>query len=111
VVVAFRNKGHWGNVIYVDNVNITNNLSTQQLMEQELTIYPNPLVCSQELTVSGIEEAFSIRIRDLNGKTVYYNQAASSTVKLPSTIHTGQYIVTIETAEHIWNKKLIVKQD
>ena len=111
VVVAFRNKGHWGNVIYVDNVNITNNLSTQQLMEQELTIYPNPLVCSQELTVSGIEEAFSIRIRDLNGKTVYYNQAASSTVKLPSTIQTGQYIVTIETAEHIWNKKLIVKQD
>jgi PKD repeat protein len=111
VVVAFRNKGHWGNVIYVDNVNITNNLSTQQLMEQELTIYPNPLVCSQELTVSGIEEAFSIRIRDLNGKTVYFNQGASSTVKLPSSIQTGQYIVTIETAEHIWNKKLIVKQD
>lgn len=111
VVVAFRNKGHWGNVIYVDNVNITNNLATQQLIEQELSVYPNPLVCSQELTISGIDEAFTIRIRDLNGKTVYFNQSATSKVQLPSSIQTGQYIVTIETAEHIWNKKLIVKQD
>jgi hypothetical protein len=42
---------------------------------------------------------------------VYFNQSATSTVQLPSSIQTGQYIVTIETAEHIWNKKLIVKQD
>jgi hypothetical protein len=80
-------------------------------MEQELSIFPNPLVCSQQLTISGIDESFSIRIRDLNGKTVYFNQGVSSTVELPSSIQTGQYIVTIETAEHIWNKKLIVKQD
>ncbi len=107
-VIAFRNKGHWGNVIYIDNVNITNDLSTQQIIKQEVSVFPNPLVCSQQLTISGLEEQFEVRIRDLNGKTVYFNEKSSTLVNLPSAIRDGQYIITIETKSHIWNKKLVI---
>jgi hypothetical protein len=107
-VIAFRNKGHWGNVIYIDNVNITNDLSTQQIVKQDVSVFPNPLVCSQQLTISGVDEQFEVRIRDLNGKTVYFNEKSSSLINLPSSIHDGQYIITIETESLIWNKKLVI---
>ena len=95
-------------MVYIDNVNITNDLSTQQIVKQEVSVFPNPLVCSQQLTISGLEEQFEVRIRDLNGKTVYFNEKSSSLVNLPSTLRDGQYIITIETESHIWNKKLVI---
>jgi len=110
-VIAFRNKGHWGNVIYIDNVNITNDLSTQQIIKQEVSVFPNPLICSQQLTISGLEEQFEVRIRDLNGKTVYFNDKPSSLINLPSSLRDGHYIITIETESHIWNKKLVILND
>lgn len=111
VVLVFRNKGHWGNVIYIDNVNITNNLSTQQLIDEELSVYPNPLTSSDVLTISGISESYNLRIRDLNGKTVYFGEHTNSKIQLPTSIQTGQYMLTIETSNKIWNRKLMIQQN
>lgn len=109
VLIAFRNKGHFGNVIYIDNVNILNDLSVQKLNAQSVHLFPNPAENGTELNVSGVTGSFLLRIRDMNGKTVFFQKSDTSSIFLPQTLSEGRYIVTIESDAAIWNKPLVIR--
>jgi photosystem II stability/assembly factor-like uncharacterized protein len=108
VIVAFRNKGHWGNNIYVDNINITSDLGIEETAKQ-FDIYPNPLVSGGKLYLEGIELGAKIILRDLNGKTILNQTISTNEISLPPSLQSGVYWINIQTENSIWNKKLLVK--
>lgn len=108
VIVAFRNKGHWGNNIYVDNINITSDLGIEETAKQ-FDIYPNPIVSGGKLYLEGIELGAKIILRDLNGKTILNQAISTKEITLPSSLQSGVYWINIQTENSIWNKKLLVK--
>jgi hypothetical protein len=108
VIVAFRNKGHWGNNIYVDNINISSDLGIEETTKQ-FDIYPNPNVSGGTLYLEGIELGAKIILRDLNGKTILNQTISTSEISLPTSIQSGVYWINIQTENAIWNKKLVVK--
>jgi hypothetical protein len=108
VLIAFRNWGHFGNNIYIDNVNIQSDLGTNELATSELEIYPNPLKNGQLITLKNCELNSKIVVLDANGKHVHTtNLDATSTVALPR-LAEGLYTVHIECSRTIYNKKLVI---
>jgi photosystem II stability/assembly factor-like uncharacterized protein len=108
VIVAFRNKGHWGNNIYVDNINITSDLGIEETAKQ-FDIYPNPNVSGGKLYLEGIELGAKIILYDLNGKTILNQTIYTNEISLPPSLQSGVYWINIQTENAIWNKKLVVK--
>ncbi|PKQ43579.1 FG-GAP-like repeat-containing protein [Confluentibacter flavum] len=69
-----------------------------------LKVYPNPILStSRILTVSGVSFTDSISLYDINGRLIHidskdYNEKTrSATIKLPSSISTGIYILLVNT--------------
>jgi hypothetical protein len=108
IIVAFRNKGHWGNNIYVDNINITSDLGIEETAKQ-FDIYPNPNVSGGKLYLEGIELGAKIILYDLNGKTILNQAISTNEISLPPSLKYGVYWINIQTENAIWNKKLLVK--
>jgi len=108
VIVAFRNKGHWGNNIYVDNINITSDLGIEETAKQ-FDVYPNPNVSGGKLYLEGIELGAKIILYDLNGKTILNQAISTNEISLPPSLQSGVYWINIQTENAIWNKKLVVK--
>jgi photosystem II stability/assembly factor-like uncharacterized protein len=110
VIVAFRNKGHWGNALYLDNVNLSNNLDQQVLLGEDVGIYPNPICPGTRLNVAGIEGECRLKLFDHHGKLVKdYGTVTGGSVLLDGRMKTGMYMVRIETENRFWNKTLYVQ--
>jgi photosystem II stability/assembly factor-like uncharacterized protein len=108
VLIAFRNWGHWGNNIYVDNVNIQSDLGTNEVLLSELSIYPNPLKNGELLTLKNCAIDSKISVLDAHGKAVFNSiLTASSTLKLPR-LAEGNYLLHIENSNKIYNRKLVI---
>ena len=108
VVVAFRNHGYYGNVIYVDNINIENDLGIEQETKQPLNIYPNPVCAGENIYLETPEEVHTIRILDAQGKVAYQSREKSSTLRVPLNLKSGVYWMNLESDNHIWNTKLVI---
>jgi hypothetical protein len=112
LMVVFRNKGHWGNCIYVDNVNI-NDLSSsvnESPVSSNISVYPNPLSAGSCLTIDAPGYSGEARLFDLNGKlaaVVSFNQSAS--IDIPQSFRAGTYIVQIRTDRMIRNIPVVVR--
>ncbi|MFM7053179.1 MAG: VPS10 domain-containing protein [Bacteroidota bacterium] len=113
LTVAFRNIGHWGNCIYVDNVNIGNSPSAVQDFSglDAPYIYPNPLKSGSCLNIELPEGTFNLKIYDEQGKVLSTKNtvAGSTTFDIPTNTSAGTYIVNIAGEKHIWNKKVVVR--
>jgi len=112
LTVAFRNIGHWGNCIYVDNVNIGNGSTSMQEFSglDSPYIYPNPIKSGSCLHIELPAGSFNLKIYDEQGKVLASKAAAGSTsFDLPANISAGAYIVNITGEKRIWNKKFVVR--
>lgn len=106
--VAFRNIGHYGNVLYLDNINLGN---TSSLNEQEITsplIYPNPILSGETISIELTGE-YLILLLDQKGSIIQRESGKkNSTLTLSNTLAHGKYLIQIQTATKIWNKPLII---
>lgn len=71
VQLIFRNYGHWGQALYLDNVNVKGISVAIENTQQtaSVNIYPNPVAAGAAITLAGtIQEQFSLEIFDTNGK-------------------------------------------
>lgn len=109
VLVAFRNIGHWGNVIYVDNINITNDSGIEEEKQGQPGIYPNPLNPGSDLQFRNVPNGAKIKIVDANGKLIIQKDFNGNKIQLPNNLKAGIYVVNIETETAIWNKKIVVE--
>lgn len=75
VLVAFRNLGHYGNVIYLDNINLDGSpligLSADPI-QGNVSLSPNPMVSGRSLQLrSDLDESFQVRVFNLEGKEIW----------------------------------------
>jgi photosystem II stability/assembly factor-like uncharacterized protein len=112
LMVAFRNIGHWGNNIYVDNVNINNFMSgiSEYNPVSEIYFYPNPAKAGQCLQLILPLSPNVVTLYDLNSKIISKQLLfGNSQLQLPSTLSSGNYLLNIKGENKIWNKIVFVK--
>ncbi|MFM7814761.1 MAG: PKD domain-containing protein, partial [Flavobacteriales bacterium] len=84
-ILAFENRGHYGNVIYVDNVNIYTLLDVKDVAHDSdrMLIYPNPVSDHVQISARGVTPgAVSIDFFDAQGKLVYHSSVLAAGERL-----------------------------
>lgn len=84
----------------------TNGLTENEL-ENELKIYPNPAANLVHLEVGSGKSIESVRITDMNGKIIL--ETASADISLTN-LNAGNYFVSVQCNSGMILKKLLVKQ-
>lgn len=69
VIIAFRTASGFGNNLYIDNINITNNLSVQETVVSQFSVYPNPTTGMLNINMDADGEAMIV-VRDITGRVV-----------------------------------------
>ena len=109
VQVAFRNRGYFGNTIYLDNINIGSSVSVEEIYTNEIHVYPNPLETGQELFISYPGDA-TLQLLDAKGSLIYSTKGSKEThFSIDKSIASGVYMVQVSTPTKIWNKRVIIQ--
>jgi len=119
---VFQNRGHWGNAVYVDNINLQAVPSTVGTKEQApiagaMRISPNPArgQCRLELKGVGPEEV-DIRVYNALGQPVRTIQAMPSGNRLDVSIGlqglgSGHYVVEcLQGGRNNWRARLVIDE-
>lgn len=71
IMFAFQNRGHWGQYIYLDNINLSNLLTTdiEESKNIIISVYPNP--SNGQFNFKGLEKGEKIEVFDITGKKIY----------------------------------------
>ena len=108
-IFAFQNKGHYGNQIYVDNIQLLPSLGTDEhFANAEWTIYPNPAEDDINLKWDSEMSVEFVRIMDTQGRIIFQSNIGSvETFALDiNTWATGLYLVEINSNEQRWVKTI-----
>jgi photosystem II stability/assembly factor-like uncharacterized protein len=110
VQVAFRNKGDWGNILYLDNINLGSSVGINEVQNiQAPSVYPNPLRAGGSINIKNLPKS-SLSLFDGKGKRVWEAKAEHEFQgNLPSTLSAGWYLLHIEGEKTIWNYKVVVE--
>lgn len=117
VIISFNNWGHYGQPIYLDNINIqsTTNVKMEQLfVNPKLMMAPNPASNQFTLAIEGgaKNEVWNLLITDHLGKVVLQDKIISSNqnnVIDITSLSAGVYMVQVMNNGTVLNKKLVVK--
>jgi photosystem II stability/assembly factor-like uncharacterized protein len=110
VIVTFRNKGHWGNALYIDNVNISNDLNTNTLSETGFGVYPNPIQAGETLYFDFSEKINKLELINTEGKICeQFFSLDQNQISIPTRLKTGIYTIRIESDSHMNYTKIFVK--
>ena len=99
VLIAFQNRGHWGNNFYIDNVSVCTVNSVEEDHLSEVEFYPNPTSNRSTLNFKSSVDVKRITITDLAGRiqnitsTTTPNQIDFDFSKLAN----GVYVIQVET--------------
>jgi hypothetical protein len=97
VVIAFDNIGHYGQNIYIDNVNITMVIPAHAGVEEAahaatLTVYPNPVTGILNIDARDLADGpATIDILDVTGRNIYHCNIAITNGSLHHTIGTSSF--------------------
>lgn len=106
--IAFRNIGRYGNVVYLDNINIGNTLTIDENEILSPLIYPNPIKNGETLSIA-VKGEYLVLIIDLKGSVVQREFGRNLySFKLSNRVSQGIYSVQIQTTTKIWNKPIFV---
>jgi PKD repeat protein len=72
IIYAFQNRGRYGNVIYVDNINIQIQVNTEEINKEPiLSIFPNPAEDYLQMSVSHLGGvSLEYQVIDMTGRVV-----------------------------------------
>lgn len=104
--------------LYIDDINVsgTLSLSSEEIAELNLNVFPNPANNGQDIMVNYVaqDQAVSFTLRDAQGKTISTEVVESTytTVehKLTNTsnLSSGCYFLEVRTGDHVTVRKVIV---
>jgi photosystem II stability/assembly factor-like uncharacterized protein len=112
VMVVFRNWGHWGQMMYLDNVNISGlALGFPQLAKnQDAILSPNPVSMNGSLIVtSKLEDDFIVTFYTMEGKIISRVEARSGEAINWNAPAVGSYLYLIESNEYMRTGVLVVQ--
>ncbi len=116
VMFSFESRSGWGNIIYLDNINITGApTSVEELAENtDVKLYPNPNKGSFMVSFSGaFRQKAALKIYDLLGQEVYAALISSSMTVVTMDVKEGVYFYRMmtETGDKVISSgKLIIQQ-
>lgn len=95
VIIAFQNRGRYGNQLYVDNINVQTNFSVEDADNSKWMCYPNPATDRLWLESDQIKIASKWALTDLLGREIWVpmNIQAGKMEVLTSSLPAGQYII------------------
>jgi len=100
VIFSFTNIGRFGQILYVDNINLNSTFtSLPELTEQtNFEVYPNPF--NKELTIKAekVKASDELKVVDAEGREIYSQALTTTTCKLPTTNwKSGVYFVKLNS--------------
>lgn len=111
VLIAFRNYGHWGQAVYVDNINIgtSTSVSSAPPTTGYAMLTPTAIGAEQQfsLLASG-NEIFTVELLDQNGKQVHLGQYTSGQSIETGTLPAGVYYWRLSSESMIRTGKAVV---
>lgn len=111
VIFSFVNIGRFGQILYVDNLNMNNAIYTNiiPLSESDARIFPNPFIDDLSITVQNSEN-YNFVLTDVTARVVFSQtfkgRLSINTSELPS----GVYIYEIKGQGGIFKSGKLVKQ-
>lgn len=106
--IAFRNIGRFGNVLYLDNINIGITANMLENQNTKPNIYPNPVKAGESVTIE-FEGEFTGYLLDQKGSKIQTQKGKDSfKFSIPETISSGLYTLQVQTATKIWNERISV---
>jgi PKD repeat protein len=116
MVVAFQNRGHYGNPIYVDNINIASTSSVEhESVKPQLLAYPNPTSDILNLSGSMLNEAISqLRVYNGVGQLILEEKIRVAGVRMEKRLDTsnwpaGQYTIQFINGDQTIQESVIKK--
>lgn len=111
LLIAFRNRGRWGNNIYVDNVNLSSPIGTiSPPAVPTINIYPNPVAQGSCLRISGPTIGAKALLFNIKGKQVgQWTLGTDASIDLPASLSAGTYALSIISDQYIWNRKVVIQ--
>jgi hypothetical protein len=103
IYLAFVNHTNRGFKLYIDDiqVEINNPLSTPNIAQSEIILYPNP--SKGMVYISSTGNINAIEVIDISGKTVFTQDSPSSSIDL-SYLNDGMYYLKFRTEKGIETK-------
>ncbi len=109
VIVTFRNMGNWGNALYIDNVNISNDLNSNTITDLKFGVYPSPINAGEILYFENIDQPRKIELINQEGKLkAQYFKIEDNQIVLPSNLASGIYTLRIETETQINHARIMI---
>ena len=116
VMFSFESRSGWGNIIYIDNINIVASISTsiQNIAENnDVKVYPNPNTGSFSIELSGaLTEKAQVEIYDMLGQKIHTASINTGVTQVTLNTRPGMYFYRIvtETGDRLISEgKLIVQ--
>lgn len=112
VIVAFRNWGHFGQGIYLDNINLDATTAVSDTyLAQKVQLYPNPVPEGGSVFISGNgNDEYFISLSNLQGKQVFgASGKTGETIRLKG-LAPGTYFYTISGNRTLSFGKIIVAE-
>lgn len=115
LMISFQNRGHYGNALYIDNINLYDKSSVgiaAANVSAFLTVYPNP--ATQQVFVAWHPQsgaAASLAVINSLGHVVYNASVEDKEVKQIALDHLapGIYFVKAVSGKQVFTRKLIVE--
>jgi len=110
VLIAFVNHGRWGQAVYLDNININSNVGvTENKLNGNITIFPNPVGNGENIIISGDEtDVFSVALMDASGKIVLRTTAKSGQPFSIGQTAEGVYTIRVESENKLQYSRIII---
>lgn len=94
VMIAFRNHGHWGQAMYVDNINIGNIMAVNEPISQigNAFLSPTAIGAGDQFTFfSTTTEMFNVEILDQQGKSIHRGNYTNGQIVATENLAAGVY--------------------
>ncbi len=110
VIIAFRNLGHWGQGIYVDNIRLGNATALNEMNPNtHIYLYPNPVVAGTELFISAAQNTpCRLTLFDQQGKQVLFAQTEGAAQVSIAHLQAGTYFYELFSESSFYRGKLVV---
>jgi photosystem II stability/assembly factor-like uncharacterized protein len=108
VLIAFQNRGRWGNNFYIDNVNVCFSSSIDLIETLNASIFPNPTDGNLSIQLNENNSMSAIRMHNMSGQLVmekFISNVNYVTLDLAEYAR-GIYTLTIQTDQGIIVKRM-----
>ncbi|PCJ01078.1 MAG: hypothetical protein COB15_01195 [Flavobacteriales bacterium] len=113
LLVVFRNINGFGDLLYIDNINIGNqsvvSVIEQGKSEPSFTIFPNPIKAGEVLSfVSNSKDPCKFMLYDARGKQIMYQETMQH-ISIPKNIAMGIYYYKAAFENSIFKGKIVIR--